>query len=505
MRPLAERNALWLALGAIALAGALVAVGVRVAPETFYDHYWWEDIWGPLVVDAHQCRTSVDPACASLGPPGVLAKDGYTLVSELTYGAVLAVMLYGIYVGVFRRYGIVADARFVLALVPWMLVGPVGRVLEDADVFCRAGTRCDPGPFAYVFISPVIYIAIAVCVLAAMLVGVAVERRRYAEPETLTIAVGGVLLGGLLLFAGVALYRASWFTALPPVWAIALACAGALWLFHARARRGLATMNLVVLVLGVPFAAGVLWLVGRWLAGARWSDAPWGGAYFRDAGLFVLAVAILVAGLVWALARALVEYGVERRLARAAQRVPHAWDPRVGYAGIALLVLAFLMTGALPALGVFATIPRANVLIPLCATAGGALLAAYALLALGRGAAAQPGALYAFAAPLNVGIVAAHVMDGMATWVALADPLGFGIPQYGEKHPVGEFLLGYWGGFLFPFTKLALVLVVVWVLDRETKSTTPDERNMVGLVKMAILALGFGPGLRDTLRLAMGV
>ena len=201
LRETVERNALWVALGAVVLAGGLVAVGVQLAPETFYDHFWWEDIWGPLTVDAHQCKTDVN--CAGVvAPHGVRAKDGYTVTSELTYGLVLAVMLYGIYVGLFRKHRIVADGWFVLGLLPWILLGPVGRVLEDADVFCKAGTRCDPGPFAFVFISPVIYIAIAVCVIAAMLIGLAIEKRRYGPPRTLTTIVGGVLLAGFAAFAG---------------------------------------------------------------------------------------------------------------------------------------------------------------------------------------------------------------------------------------------------------------------------------------------------------------
>ena len=66
----------------------------------------------------------------------------------------------------------------------------------------------------------------------------------------------------------------------------------------------------------------------------------------------------------------------------------------------------------------------------------------------------------------------------LATWVALNDPFGFGIPQYSEKHPFSEILLRYWNGFMFPFAKVLLVLIVVWVLDRDIKQETTDEANM---------------------------
>src|SRR5581483_6389330 len=107
-------------------------------------------------------------------------------------------------------------------------------------------------------------------------------------------------------------------------------------------------------------------------------------------------------------------------------------------------------------------------------------------------------AILAFALGLNAALVFGHMIDGISTWVALKDPLGFGIPPYSEKHPFSDFLLRYLGGFLYPLAKLLMILVVVWLLDRETEGKEED-RNMVGLVKMAIFVLGFAPGLRDLL------
>ena len=52
----------------------------------------------------------------------------------------------------------------------------------------------------------------------------------------------------------------------------------------------------------------------RWLAGDRWSGVggQW-SAYYRVAAAVVLLVAVLVALLVWGLARVLVAYGIEQR------------------------------------------------------------------------------------------------------------------------------------------------------------------------------------------------
>ena len=506
-----ERNALWYALGALALGVLVVAVGVQVAPEVFWDRFVWEDLYGPLVVDARQCRTAA--TCPGLPDvPGVVVKDGYTITSELTYGLVLAVLLYGIYVGLFRRHGIVADGWFVAALLPWILLGPLARVLEDANVFCRPGTNCDPGVFAYVFISPVIYVHIALYVIAFLLLGVYLQHRRHADPRLLSGAVGSVLLLGFAAYAWVATQYAHGFSALPPVWLMALACAGALAFFHHRARRGLTTVNLTVFVLGVPYAAGAIYLVLRWLAGGVWSVDAWNGRYFYLAGLFIATSALLVALLVAVLARGLARSRVPAAWGALASKVSRDNERRIGWTGGVSLALAALMAGIIPTLaGLFAAVPMKERLIPLLGLGGFALLVLFAFLHVGREAGARPHVFLLFAAGMNLALVAGHMVDGLSTWVALNDPLGFGIPAYSEKHPFSDFLLRYWDGFLFPATKLLMVLVVAWLMDREFLTPAADgrsfhdERNMVGLVKMAIFVLGFAPGLRDLLRLSMGV
>jgi len=503
-RPWFERHALWLALGGLALAAGLVAVAVQVDPVRFYDHFVWEDLYGPLVVDAHQCRSSVDAACATLGPAGVPAKDGYTITSELTYGVVLAALLYGIYMGLFRRYRIQADGAFVAALMPWILLGPTGRVLEDANVFCHAGTDCDPNPWAFLFISPVIYVMIALFVIGAMLLGLLVERTSWS-PARKAALVAAPLGAGLAALAYYAFVAPGTFTALPPFLWIAAACVASVALVHWRAKEGQASMNTVVFALGLPFAAGTLWLIVRWLLGGVWSQGAWNGQLYLVAALFVLLAAASVALAVVLVARLLGGSDALARWASVATRVPEAWEKRLGWIGLVAVALAALMAGILPNLAAFFDgVPRQDVLIPTLGLGGALVLVVFALLHVGRETGKRPRAILAFALGLNAALVFGHMIDGISTWVALKDPLGFGIPPYSEKHPFSDFLLRYLGGFLYPLAKLLMILVVVWLLDRETEGKEED-RNMVGLVKMAIFVLGFAPGLRDLLRLAMGV
>ena len=58
---------------------------------------------------------------------------------------------------------ITLDWQFFIALLPYILYGPVSRVLEDADYFME--------PFEYWYISPLIYLQIAVFALSFVFIG----------------------------------------------------------------------------------------------------------------------------------------------------------------------------------------------------------------------------------------------------------------------------------------------------------------------------------------------
>jgi uncharacterized membrane protein len=120
-----------------------------------------------------------------------------------------------------------------------------------------------------------------------------------------------------------------------------------------------------------------------------------------------------------------------------------------------------------------------------------------------------------FLTPLNVGLIAGHMIDAFATFGAVcsrpdgavcsgATFLGIDAYGYGEKHPVSEFFLGFADGWGFPIMKLALVVLIIVLIDRSAKRGDEDP-NLIGLVKLAVLVLGLGPGLRDIARVAMGV
>lgn len=423
VRAFAQTHALVVSVGILGLFAVGIAVGIAIRPDIFYDHYVWRDLYGSLVVDAHQCASALD--CPGVtGPPGIYPTDGYTWGSELTFAFVLAVLLYGVYFGVLRKRNVTVDGRFVFALLPWIILGPVGRVLEDADVFCRSGTHCDPNVFSFIFISPLVYLAIAACVLAGLLVGTWLRDSNASERRA-NSTVGGVLVLGLVIFASIEVFVWRDFRALPPTWFATLACVGAWLSFRALARSFLGIVNASVFAFGVPFTLCGLFLVGRWLVVGAWSAEAWSGAVHFEAGLLVLGMSGVIGLLV---------VGARFAQARGEQSLDGGWEA-MGFA-----------------------------------------------------------------------IVLGQSIDGLATWFALKDPFHFGLGSYGEKHPVGEILLQYGGGLLFPVAKVLLAVGLVWFFARERQGdrASGHDAELLWLMAIAIFALGFGPGVRDTLRLVMG-
>ncbi len=109
-----------------------------------------------------------------------------------------------------------------------------------------------------------------------------------------------------------------------------------------------------------------------------------------------------------------------------------------------------------------------------------------------------------FSAPLNLCMIFGHQLDGIASYVSIYDPLHMGLPTYIEKHPASDFLLEIWPP-LFPIVKFILIIGIVYMLDIFYKEDLQSQKLFVNLLKIGIFILGFAPGLRDLLRVMMGV
>lgn len=109
-----------------------------------------------------------------------------------------------------------------------------------------------------------------------------------------------------------------------------------------------------------------------------------------------------------------------------------------------------------------------------------------------------------FSTPLNLSMIFGHQLDGIASYISIYDPLNMGLPVYIEKHPASDWLLQLWPP-LFPIVKFLLIIGIIYILDIVYKDELSSQKRFVTLLKIGIFILGFAPGLRDLLRVAMGV
>jgi uncharacterized membrane protein len=109
-----------------------------------------------------------------------------------------------------------------------------------------------------------------------------------------------------------------------------------------------------------------------------------------------------------------------------------------------------------------------------------------------------------FSKPLNLAMISGHMIDGISSYISIYDPLKMGLPSYYEKHPASDFIMDIWPP-LFPIIKFALIIIVIILFDIIYKKDFEKYPRLVNLLKIGIFILGFAPGLRDLLRVMIGV
>jgi uncharacterized membrane protein len=105
---------------------------------------------------------------------------------------------------------------------------------------------------------------------------------------------------------------------------------------------------------------------------------------------------------------------------------------------------------------------------------------------------------------LNLAMLAGHLLDGFTSWISIYDPFNMDIVGYYEKHPASNLIMEIWPP-LFPIVKFLLIIGVIYVFDILYKDDLKQYRSLIILLKIGIFILGFAPGLRDLLRVMMGV
>jgi uncharacterized membrane protein len=103
--------------------------------------------------------------------------------------------------------------------------------------------------------------------------------------------------------------------------------------------------------------------------------------------------------------------------------------------------------------------------------------------------------LNAFLSKENTGLLLAHLFDATTTFVAIQ------FLPYFEQHVLTGFIMTTFGAAFVFVTKLVVVSVVLFVFDKELAQE--KQKNM--FLKVVVLILGLGPGLRNFFRIVMGV
>jgi len=109
-----------------------------------------------------------------------------------------------------------------------------------------------------------------------------------------------------------------------------------------------------------------------------------------------------------------------------------------------------------------------------------------------------------FKDPLNLSMIFGQLLDGFTSFISIKNPLGFSDLQYSEKHFLSTGILDIWGP-LYPLLKFIFIILVIYLVDVFYKKDLKKYSELVIIFKIVILLLGFSPGLRDILRVTMGV
>lgn len=117
----------------------------------------------------------------------------YTIVDTLTYAALLIIAVFFVYRWL-RRTGISIDHGFVLATIPYVVLGGLLRVVEDTGMV--------PSPYNLLLVTPIIFFVIFAYTVAALVISRVLETRGTISQYTTGFAAAGIgacVISALLL------------------------------------------------------------------------------------------------------------------------------------------------------------------------------------------------------------------------------------------------------------------------------------------------------------------
>ncbi len=436
-----EKVAIWAVLALF----TAIAVGLTLFNEVVWVETLKPIIWDPILKDA-----------------GVAGDAGYTPQNTAIYTSSMFICVI-VLQAVFRKLQLPADDRMTLALIAWVSLAPILRVLEDADFY---SSEVD-----WLFISPVIHLHLTTWLVVVALIshylagkwdsdsGFSAESRKHT---TLFSSLG------LLLFAHwTMLYRPAY--AEHPQIGSQMVIIGLMTSFTALYFILIKTRGWPALTRGMfSFAvAAIVMGLSHW---GQFIITPWQQESGMNNSEITLWPILIVIGI-----PAIVCY----------------WMYKKGIEDARLLKSTGFDAGVLPEGISLKSWEFEEELVkdhPIERLSNNALLAS----------------------PMVIAMVFGQLVDGFATM------MGIDFFGYGEKHPVsngvieigGEVneMLGITfgeGAWLFTILKACLVGLIAWMFVQmrvENRQT-----HLRQLIVLAVLIVGLAPGLRDIGRLVLGV
>ena len=436
-----EKIALW----TVASFALLLTLGLIFANDKVWIDGLKPIIWEPIVKDA-----------------GVAGDAGYSPQNTAIYAftILLAVVVLQ---AVFRKMNLPADDKMMIALISWVFLAPVLRVLEDSDFF---SSKID-----WLLISPIIHFHLALwLVIIAFMSHRLASKWDFSESDKdveKSRTMLFITLGMMLFLHWAILYRPGYIEhqEIGLIWILLGLTASFIVLFMVLVwtwkwpsiTRGMLAFGSSASVLGFF----------HWL---QFMATPWqqeSGRIVESQPLWPLFVVLGIPGIIcWLMYR----YGID--------------DARH-------MKLTKYQPGVLPdGISVKTWDDAAKT------------VAEHPIEQLSRKA--------LLANPMVLAMVFGQLCDGFATMIGI-DFFG-----YGEKHPVSNAVILFggdindkigisWGegAWLFALIKAALVATIVWLFIE--MRVEKRQVHMRILIVLAVLIVGLAPGLRDIGRLTLDV
>ena len=405
---------------------ALVILGGLIfTPELFWDDFIKIFIWDPVVKDA-----------------GASGDAGYSQVNTVVYILTMVAAVIALQ-ALFRKWRLPVDDRMVWALMSWVVLAPVLRVMEDADYFAEG--------VDVLFISPLIHIHLALWLGISGFIG-HIGRKNHISMLTMLL-VAYIAFTGLLVLPNVHIHDIGHFWILSGVIAGAVMIAVTLhntWDWESIPRSMLA------------FAIGLITMgLGHW---AQLISTPWAqdsGMLPRDNEMIwpILVVVVIPLLITWAV-----------------------W--RMGEEDLAQLRLTGNEVGLIPdgmTLDEWESEDRSSHPVEMLSPRG------------------------ILATPLVAGMLFGQLCDGLATMVGIdwfgyseKHPVSDAVIQFGDSlNLLGE------GAWLFFLVKAAIVSLIIWMFSQMRIESRQQHLRI--LIVLAVMIVGMAPGLRDIGRLTLGV